>query len=96
MGLMNISVATAPYIKMDGVPIESPDKMLSSESDDTTKYATPMVDCHVTSSAPNLPNPSKIPLLYSLGVCTAKHMNHFVQEIAPLTCWREKIFVHKL
>jgi hypothetical protein len=75
---MNISVATAPDIKMDDEPIESPDKAPSSESDNTT----PVVDCHVTSSAPNLPDPSKFPLLYSLDVCITKHMNHLVQEIA--------------
>jgi hypothetical protein len=79
---MNNSVATTHDIEMDGKPIESPDKTLSSESDDKTKYAMPMVDCLVTSSAPNLPDPSKFPLLYFLGVCTTKHMDHLVQKIA--------------
>ena len=95
IGLMNISVATAHDIEMDGKPIESPDKTLSSESDDTTKYATPMVDCHVTSSAPNLPDPSKFPLLYSLGVCTTKHMNRLVQEIAKFHGDTSISFTHR-
>jgi hypothetical protein len=43
--------------------------------------AKSIVGCPVTSSTPNLPDPSKFLLLYSIGVCTTKHMNQLVQEI---------------
>lgn len=43
--------------------------------------ANSIVGCPVTSSTPNLPDPSKFLLLYSSGVCTTKHMKQLVQEI---------------
>ncbi len=47
--LMNISVATAQYIKMDDEGLEPPEEMFSSESDDTAKDAKSMGECHGSS-----------------------------------------------
>jgi hypothetical protein len=77
VGLMNLTNVFAQDMETDEESsVESRDVMLPEGTEAVlTKDATAMVDCHDQFGSLNLPDPTKLPLLHSPGVCTTTHMN---------------------
>jgi len=66
--------------ELEGEKIDSEGK--EAEEKESEEKKLPMADCGIDMfSHQNLPDPTKFPLLHSLGVCTTTHMDRLMQEI---------------